>query len=801
MAHDRRRVVVLVVVIALVLGVLAVGGLVGMGALLSWADDELGRQVTETLLHPEPGRGDYAARLQPGKDAIAGVVRWPDGTPARGATVVAGTKRDGFEGLFGRKPASDPSTTCDERGRFAIGGLKNMIYVVRATATRDEAEGERTSWLATTHAAPGGAELELVFGPLAVIAGRAVDDRGAPLRELSLALRVVSEHEGAFSGSAEPLLVDDGEFEHRAVDPGEWEAWLTSPGHVRSASVRFTQPGTVPRFDVVMPRCGRVRGFVVDAAGKPVAGARVQTTASAAPDEDEIFSSNANRRRSSAKGRFALDDVTPGTVELVATCDGHAASVASVLEIAPGQRVDDVRLALRRGGTIRGRALDASGKPLVGADVFTKGEHDDEARSVTVAGDGSFVIEHVTPGSVQLEVDEDVPLGVARRFDRELYDRTLWIDEGGELEIALGGAPVKRVRVTGVVRKNGPIARARVYFRSERDGAPELDVYTDESGRYAIDLEDRGAYWLQLLLPNDAVAARSVRVPDAETATIDLDLPAPHVAGRVVDADGKPLVARIRARRTDVESSSSTWSSVVNDVTAKDGSFTFDALEPGPWRLTVRPKTKAGTSSALAPSFAVLDLATTPVIEDLVVRLAPGGAIEGVVRGSKGEPIPGARVTARGGDGFDHDHEAPAEERATTDAAGRYRIAGLHAGAWRVRATHDDLASRESAPVDVAAGATARMDVELARGAFLDVALKSADGTARRHGEGAWTLVVDADGRAWPDLEKERYGVEVRRFGPLPPGAWRVRRGDGFAEIEVVLAAGETKAIELVATR
>jgi hypothetical protein len=81
----------------------------------------------------------------------------------------------------------------------------------------------------------------------------------------------------------------------------------------------------------------------------------------------------------------------------------------------------------------------------------------------------------------------------------------------------------------------------------------------------------------------------------------------------------------------------------------------------------------------------------------------------------------------------------------------------------------------------------------------VEVRLVNALGEPLRHGPAEATRVYDPAGQAWSDLEEEQFGELVRRFGPLPPGRWSVRRGDGaqFPAIEIEIRPGEGQSVTL----
>ena len=86
-----------------------------------------------------------------------------------------------------------------------------------------------------------------------------------------------------------------------------------------------------------------------------------------------------------------------------------------------------------------------------------------------------------------------------------------------------------------------------------------------------------------------------------------------------------------------------------------------------------------------------------------------------------------------------------------------------------------------------------RADLTPALAEFVEVQLENALGEPLRYGPAEATRVYDAASLAWSDLEEEQFGELMRRFGPLPPGRWSVRRGDGlkFPAIESEIRPGE----------
>jgi len=94
--------------------------------------------------------------------------------------------------------------------------------------------------------------------------------------------------------------------------------------------------------------------------------------------------------------------------------------------------------------------------------------------------------------------------------------------------------------------------------------------------------------------------------------------------------------------------------------------------------------------------------------------------IQGVVRDSQGLPIAGAEITLSG-------PLLARDARFTTDAAGSFRIPGLPAGSYNLRAEKADFAAREYEGLTVPINSVQVMEVELAPGAVQETITVPAD--------------------------------------------------------------------------
>lgn len=199
------------------------------------------------------------------------------------------------------------------------------------------------------------------------------------------------------------------------------------------------------------------------------------------------------------------------------------------------------------------------------------------------------------------------------------------------------------------------------------------------------------------------------------------------------------------------------------DESDEDGAFTLD-----PRDLHVV------TVEASIPGRPARQVAGCAPGARLEIVLGKGGTIEGSVTVA-GEAVPVVDAEVR----IFHGGDQNALERVRTDAGGRYRATGLHAGSGGVLVVPREYAMARYAPFELEPGATARVDVEVEAGWRLAGRVTDA-----RTGIGiagatvsAWDFIgknVITDGRGDYALE----GLRTR------PGTVRVRaNGYGAAEV------------------
>jgi len=170
----------------------------------------------------------------------------------------------------------------------------------------------------------------------------------------------------------------------------------------------FDLSGDKVEVEVFVEPAATITGRVVDPDGKPLAGATV------APARTGSGNSLTGDTRYSCptdeEGRFTM--VLPAgkrfEYNLIAHDGGYkqwrswANGASENLRTQPGERIDGLEIRLTRGGTVRGRVIDAAGKAKVDVEVRAAAVDRRDNRyyvpSTKTGQDGRFELRHVSPG-------------------------------------------------------------------------------------------------------------------------------------------------------------------------------------------------------------------------------------------------------------------------------------------------------------------------------------------------------------------------------------------------------------------
>jgi hypothetical protein len=457
--------------------------------------------------------------------AIRGHVRDAAKRPIENAEIWTSYENESFE------------ERSDASGAYVLAGLQAGMYTIAVTAPG--------MGRAQRKAEAGASGIDFVLQPAGRIAGLVVDEAGRPIE----AFRVVARVRGR-SGYAGTLrdnfAAADGRFVLEDVAEGEYVLDVSAPDRAPTVvpDVKLAVGGTADVGTVRLTAGGIVRGLVVDATAAPVSGATASISGTT-----RDYTRTAPEVTTDAGGAFEFRGVAPGSTQVTVTHPAYAPGVASGLEVDPAKGPVETRVVMMQGGRIEGRVRTRSGVLPAGAMVEVlprrPGAYASGGGAPTlqpVASDGTFVVEHVPTGRVEVTLmsgGQGQYNGVAQ-VDADVREA-----ETTPVELVL-----RNIAVSGKVTRGGaPLAGARVEFStrgsmlitgSGASGELPANVgITGDDGSYHLTISEAGEVYPDVQMPDRKahLPAAPLQVPDADSYVADFNYSGTAVEGVVVDRD------------------------------------------------------------------------------------------------------------------------------------------------------------------------------------------------------------------------------------------------------------------------
>jgi protocatechuate 3,4-dioxygenase beta subunit len=328
----------------------------------------------------------------------------------------------------------------------------------------------------------------------------------------------------------------DGRFKAHPVTPGRVRALVRHPAYVEGVSDAVTlAPGGKGTVKVVLLAGGNLEGRVLDERGRPVAGARVDLTATTGTLERMTVTAG--------DGTFAFAAVPAEVVLSVARPEDLSTIVLrEAVHVGEGERKTLVLELPARRNELRVVVKDDSGVPVDAAQVtiLSLDPKTPLRRTLFTGPDGAMTVPEAAGLAIRVLVE-------APGWAREL--RTL--EAAPELlSITLARGVVVTGRVTAV-RGRRYVSGASVLLVS--DGSRKTAL-TDAEGAFAVRDVSPGTARVIASHPEFADLELTVEVKltgraDRPFELPDIDLPEPgSVEGEVVDDQGRPVSgARVAA--------------------------------------------------------------------------------------------------------------------------------------------------------------------------------------------------------------------------------------------------------------
>lgn len=694
-----------------------------------------------------------------------------DDKPVAGATVV----------LSSNPPRT---TTTEEDGGFAFDGLVGRPYTLTARAVQGVA-GPVTAKLTdksdpiVLQLRPGGRVTVTVQGE----GGKPIDNATVELR----ATDVLRQTTKAGTTTFAPVI------------PGGYQLAAWAEGRARTLTWLQVGPGETTA-SVTLVAGARVSGRVIDEAGRPVAGARV--TYHGASDWSQQADARLDGAQTDKAGAFAFAALPAGSFRFAASHPDFARGSSSLVTLDGHNEHRDVTITVTAGAVVRGIVIDQAKKPVGGARVRVgissrRGMVFEPPRQAYSDSKGAFEIKglgrrelaaaaiHETGSSQTVDVDTT---------QGDVSNVELVLDVTGTIAgivVDPHGTPVEGVQVSAGpnFRSQGMADTGMSQFRLR--GFPQ--ELTDGGGRFTLTGLAKGSYMIYAARAQNASRGRGMANPDggvvAETGAQDLKIviqPEGGVKGKVQLADGSTPAMFV----VQVGFAQQTFTG--SDV------FVVDALEPRKYELSVRG---AGFQTRVVE----VDVRPGAIADAGTITVAKGRSLAGTVI-ADGQPVAGATVVAGRqlfGNGTSNTASfgpmGQGTKQDTTDASGKFSIAGFNAGDIAIVAEHPVIGRSRALRVPTNMPGQGELVLELMK-------FGSIKGVLRVNGKPAEGVLVSCQSTTTPGAI---YGVAagpdgVYRYDRLAPDTYKISATVGmpmvgmkFYSKEVVVLPGQEATIDL----
>jgi hypothetical protein len=724
--------------------------------------------------------------------SVSGIVKWSDGAIASGAFVrveLAGGKEGDDEFEFSMEDRLAVRTGLD--GRFSIAGLTGNAFNVYAHA-KDGSRADSASksdgkvgrlkgakWRGQVLNVSGTSPVEVVLKPGFGVSGRVVDELGQPVKKFWITGRTDSTAGGLEGVMGEQIKskfeAEDGRFTLEGLTNATWSIAARATGYTPSPSTSIVMPHD-GELTFVVKNNAAVRGTVVDPAGKPVAKARIELEWDR-PDESFDLSDLNRGATADGKGVFRISNAPSGKVTLKASHASFADSAPLELELAPGASVEDVRMVLTRGGTLRVRLHERLNASEVSWRAQLWGQGDWKNETIDASGQCEFT--GLTAGEYQVSISQS---GNGRsRFQfaaRNDYSESVEVVDGSVTEVVLGEPAGEFIVLSGRATMGGqPLAGVTV--DAYRDDFNTSGT-TGADGAYTLTLEGAGSYYITARLERGgAQEQQQLEVVGGSSPVLDFDFPTGRIAGRVLDRTGKVMGgANVSAQLVAAAEGETRQDAYVRDDANGKGEFELSGLAPGTYRLIVEDDTNWRRREARFARTVVEGVKLEgAALSGVEVRVDAPAKLTVIVTKSDGSPAARAQVRVSSTLAGRVD---PYLESERADGSGRAVLGGLATGDYLISASLGDEVGAPSAAVRVVSGEAAEAFVQISPGGYISVQVENADGSRSASGAN----ITDAAGRDWGglaewDMDED---ADTLRLGPLPTGTYSVSLGEGDAQ-------------------
>ncbi|MBI4602943.1 MAG: carboxypeptidase regulatory-like domain-containing protein [Planctomycetes bacterium] len=531
-----------------------------------------------------------------------------------------------------------------EDGTYSLDGLEYKTYTVRAIAA-----GYSPNEVVEIPAPR--AEVDIVLPKGGSIGGSVADaSNGSAVSDATVKAYAEVESQDVFRviiAKARPPVDSarsdaSGRFEFQTLGPGLYNFSIEAPGYQRGEQLKVrVAPGDRNALAFRLKPGLTLRGVVTGPSGEPVHGAKVRasvTGAGAAPRKDMVnIKFEDDSVITDEQGEYLIDTLEEGTYMVL--CYHADYQTARRNDVHVRQGMDPLDLKLSHGGRLKGTVTDAaSGKPLAGAKLSAADVADFHKDAVT-GEDGSYLLAGLTASRA---VSVNVTASGYARLRKEVK-----VEDNREVEESFALEPTGVVAGRVVTSGGDPIPNARVMAKKAQESGVEQTLasdVTDKDGRYSLTGIEAGE--------NNVIRVKKSEFLEGASdvfslkASESVDLPpivlqlGGSLAGRVVGADGNgiggAMVTVAFEGQTEIQQHGNPQC-----ATNARGEFLIQGLRSGLVELVVK------ATHYLEKRVASVEVREGEIHRDIAIQLEQGGAVQGTVLDSKGQPVANAEVVGR----------------------------------------------------------------------------------------------------------------------------------------------------------
>lgn len=726
---------------------------------------------------------------------VTGVVLTPDGKPVASARVahhaianipIIGDLTEQLGADYLSQIAQSGAET-DENGRFRLAGIadENAFMVVGAH--------ENFSAGVARDVRMGDVDVAITLQPLSSVRGLVVAaDGDQPVRDYHATILRTTFLVLKMPIAQQVVIDDQGAFQFDGITGDRYTLQIEADGFgTARKSISVPKDGDLDVGTIALQRAARITGIVRDDNQNPVANAMVRIKKGALADNPVLamLMGTSSRTYSDQHGRFTLEPITPGRVQLLATAKGFATGSSQRLKLGPGDQVTDVAIELDHGGSIRGKVLFGPNQHPDDFMMLAQHQVTQNTNPIDVAHDGTFFVDNLDPGPYQVQAmpnqllnsmssmdvkpGESLNIGKAmRQMTDGVVSQRCTVRSGEEAaaeldcrDLTIGAQWLVRVEIGGKPHMTGIVEAVAVDTGTLRVGM--LDEGLAVFGRMLP-----GMYRLQVrsgLTMTPVGGPQMLSYPkNVEEHKTTLSLPGGELRGVVVDAaTNNPLPSAIVRIHHDEHAERD--DPIGMCITDDEGQFTFHGLADGVYSLAAaEPLGEGGRNKASRQ--AGIKITSGTAQERIVLRSQPAAGASVTVATRDGRLIAGATVICvdpqgrpLGGLGL-----------AASGSDGRAWFGGMADGQARVIGRAPGYAPAASHLQTLASDQSTSFDLVLSGGAPTKVSVVNDQGRTLR----GVALTARFENSPWLPSILLVQAIEANGsfdLGRLGPGTWKFR--------------------------